>query len=270
MDDTYTSIHLAERCAGGLPRVFGCYREQVRTGKQAYRASSLNFSCILSGSGWYRQAGRTYRVQAPALFRQWPGVTLGYGPDLQWREHSLIYLGEEAEALQVAGVLPWPWPVRQLDAAAGTRLRALWAMLEELCAQTALVGSQIDALALSILLVARGEGAAVPAGVHALERVHEQLAVLDRAVPRLDDLAARCGWSAATLRRRWQAAYGCPPLEYAFRLKTRRACELLAGSDLPIRAVAAAVGFQDQLYFSKWFARRSGLAPSVYRARHRP
>ena len=43
---------------------------------------------------------------------------------------------------------------------------------------------------------------------------------------------------------------------------------LLGGSDLSVKEVAAACGFRDPLYFSRFFRQREGVVPSQYVARH--
>jgi AraC-like DNA-binding protein len=42
---------------------------------------------------------------------------------------------------------------------------------------------------------------------------------------------------------------------------------LLAYPDLPIRDIAAAVGYDDPLYFSRLFSRKVGIYPSDYRSK---
>ena len=45
------------------------------------------------------------------------------------------------------------------------------------------------------------------------------------------------------------------------------ACALLLEPALSVSAVANSVGFENNLYFSKVFRKRTGLSPSEYRAR---
>ncbi len=58
---------------------------------------------------------------------------------------------------------------------------------------------------------------------------------------------------------------GFPPLDYFIRLKVRRACELLDGTDFPVKRIAEELGFNDALYLSRVFRRIHGVSPTEYR-----
>ena len=58
---------------------------------------------------------------------------------------------------------------------------------------------------------------------------------------------------------------GFAPLDYFNRLKIRRACELLDGTDFPVKRVAAELGFTDALYLSRVFRKIHGMSPTEYR-----
>ncbi len=60
---------------------------------------------------------------------------------------------------------------------------------------------------------------------------------------------------------------GQPPIAYLIDLRLRRACELLRGTDLPIKEIAVQVGYPDQYFFSRIFRRRQGVSPRGYRLR---
>jgi len=49
------------------------------------------------------------------------------------------------------------------------------------------------------------------------------------------------------------------------RVRMKRAAELLAGGDLPVQTVAAAVGYRQAAQFAKVFRRHHGVSPSAYR-----
>ena len=53
--------------------------------------------------------------------------------------------------------------------------------------------------------------------------------------------------------------------EFLQRLRMEEACRLLAGSDLPLSQIAAAVGYRDSRHFSKVFRRYQSLSPKEFR-----
>ena len=63
--------------------------------------------------------------------------------------------------------------------------------------------------------------------------------------------------------------FGVSPKEYLLNLRIRQAERLLREEkQLPIKTVAAAVGFENPLYFSRCFRQRTGLSPSEYRKKN--
>lgn len=54
---------------------------------------------------------------------------------------------------------------------------------------------------------------------------------------------------------------GYSPKDYLINIRMRNAAELLDKTDLPIKQIAAAVGYDDPLYFSRIFRNRTGRSP---------
>ena len=78
-------------------------------------------------------------------------------------------------------------------------------------------------------------------------------------------VAAKFGLSSRTLNRRFQAAIGCSPLAYLQEQRIRSAKELLESTNLTIGEVAFRVGYHDQGYFARLFARVMAVNPADYR-----
>ncbi|MBQ8894347.1 MAG: AraC family transcriptional regulator [Clostridia bacterium] len=78
-------------------------------------------------------------------------------------------------------------------------------------------------------------------------------------------LARECGMSLSTFAHLFKQETGVSPREYLLQQRLSAARFLLENSYQPIGQVAAAVGFRDALYFSKFFHTRTGMSPTEYR-----
>ena len=83
---------------------------------------------------------------------------------------------------------------------------------------------------------------------------------------RIDDIIACSGVSEAYFRRIFQAVYGQSPKQYIQSKRLLQAHAILeSGEFSTVQSVAAKVGYDDPLYFSRVFRRRYGIAPSDLR-----
>ena len=55
------------------------------------------------------------------------------------------------------------------------------------------------------------------------------------------------------------------PIDYFIRLKMRRACELLDTTNASVKVIAALLGYEDALYFSRAFRQVNEMSPRAYR-----
>jgi len=98
-----------------------------------------------------------------------------------------------------------------------------------------------------------------------LRRVCEYIeANLDKNVS-LQVLAGIAGLSTSHFARAFRRSEGVSPHDYLVRRRVQRALELLAGTDLPLSAIAQTLGFSDQSHFTRRFRQHFGVTPSSYR-----
>jgi AraC-like DNA-binding protein len=83
-------------------------------------------------------------------------------------------------------------------------------------------------------------------------------------------LAALAGMSRSSFNRQFSAGYGCSPMEFVQTVRMRAAARMLAGSELPVKSIAAAVGYSSRSHFSRTFSARFGDDPSRYRNSREP
>ncbi|MEP5765310.1 MAG: AraC family transcriptional regulator [Halieaceae bacterium] len=82
----------------------------------------------------------------------------------------------------------------------------------------------------------------------------------------LDSLAASANLSKYHFSARYKKLTGYSPIKHFLNMKMEHACQLLDSSDLNVQAIAAAVGYDDPLYFSRLFSKTIGTSPRAYRA----
>jgi len=81
----------------------------------------------------------------------------------------------------------------------------------------------------------------------------------------VDEVAGYVGISRSQLFRAFKAHLSKSPKEYLTEFRIRQACTLLKHSSLSIGVIAASVGFDNGLYFSKVFNKVKGMSPTAYR-----
>jgi AraC-like DNA-binding protein len=94
--------------------------------------------------------------------------------------------------------------------------------------------------------------------------------VLQRPAARLTlaDLAAEAGMSRTAFAKAFNDAFDQTPMDFVQKARLHRAAQLLAATELPVKVVAASLGFASRSHFSRAFSRAYGADPSTYRKRH--
>ena len=80
----------------------------------------------------------------------------------------------------------------------------------------------------------------------------------------VEDVAEHVGISRSQLYRLFVSELKRTPMQVLTQVRIRHACALLRRGDLSIKAVAASVGFENPLYFSRRFHEITGTTPSEY------
>lgn len=185
------------------------------------------------------------------------------------RLHQVDFGGWQMERWLEAGLFG-PLP-RVFRAGFDEGLLGLVARLVELVQSRPPEAPRLMAGALGHLL-ARLEVATrdLPGGPRArlVQAVRRRLSDPEREGAGTEALAGELGVSETWLRRCFRAQTGLSPQRFRLRHRLERACELLADTDEPVRAIAERLGFASQAYFSRVFHRETGLAPTVWRARN--
>ena len=103
------------------------------------------------------------------------------------------------------------------------------------------------------------------------ERIEKSMDEMRRTLtaPLTLELYARsAGFSVSQYSHLFKKHYGSSPMAYFIELRIQRAKELLDSTGMSVKEVAWALGFEDQLYFSRIFKKVSGTSPTAYRTEH--
>jgi transcriptional regulator GlxA family with amidase domain len=102
----------------------------------------------------------------------------------------------------------------------------------------------------------------------ALLRIAEAITHLEkqyRETMDLDELARIAHMSKRSFLRTFKAATNSSPIAYLIQVRLNQAMRLLRQSNQSITDIAFLVGFNDSNYFSRQFAKTTGMSPRVYR-----
>ncbi|WP_395677259.1 GlxA family transcriptional regulator [Inquilinus sp.] len=104
-------------------------------------------------------------------------------------------------------------------------------------------------------------------GDEAILKVQHWLQATGARVVTIAEMARRAGLGERTFLRRYKAATGMRPTEYAQHLRVEVARDLLRSTRRPVDQIAWTVGYEDAAAFRRLFHRLVGLSPGDYRRR---
>lgn len=121
-----------------------------------------------------------------------------------------------------------------------------------------------------VLRKAWPEGEALPladSGSHVqqLQKIVDAMAKDPARTFTLDSLAQEAGMSRTAFHKAFNKAYGKSPLAMLRSMRLQKAQDLLIYTDLPIKAIAARLGYSSRSYFWQTFKNALGMDPASYR-----
>lgn len=251
----------------------GLYNWEIRP----HRHSELcQVMWVTEGGGVLQVDGREEPFAAPRLMVLPAGVVHGFG----WRPrsdgHVLMIAGallahlappeEQTLARRVLSVTPPQALCGALEAAFGT-LQAEFAR-PGAGRRAGLHGGVLTILSLISRSAAQADREARPVSAEAdlVARFRSLVEAGHREHLSLSEYGERLGVTLARLTRACRAAAGRTPLEIVHDRVMLEAKRSLAYTSLSIAETAYALGFTDPAYFSRFFQKREGMSPQVFRA----
>lgn len=223
---------------------------------------------VVSGRGYFETGGRTFVLEAGQAFLARPDIPIYYYADEEqpWEYYWVGFSGAAAPLLLAQTPFGRRQPV--CTPSGGERLRQ--GLLDIYKARGSDYPSAVRMAgylqaALGTLMEDGARQVADPLADHARRGAAFLQQNYSRTIG-VEDAARHVGVSRSYLYRAFQSEFGCSPIVYLTQYRIQRAKQLLRHSTLPVSVVAASVGFEDPLYFSRVFHREAGRSPTEYRA----
>jgi AraC-like DNA-binding protein len=152
-------------------------------------------------------------------------------------------------------------------------------LLGDICGRTSLAeGLELRAMLLRVVSLSfewqplaerPADGAYLPSSKR-IRLLMSQLTETELSEIMVEDMADRCGCSVPHFQRLFLNHFGMPFQTRQTELRLIKARQLLAESSLPIKEVAAQVGFRRLSHFYRLFKKEFGLTPADYRRTQTP
>jgi AraC-like DNA-binding protein len=104
--------------------------------------------------------------------------------------------------------------------------------------------------------------------VHRLKPALDFLDAHDQEKPSLAEIAQTVHLAPHHFHRTFRRVFGTTPFAYMLDRRLARARHLLSSTGLSVKEVAARVGYENPLYFSRVFSGRLQVSPTDYRRTH--
>ena len=213
-------------------------------------------------------------VEAGDFFLLFPGMRHRYCPDKDtgWDEYWVGFRGALADDLFTQPLFTPDQPVIRvpLEERANELFSEILTLLRTepagfMCMISTLITNllaQIHATSLAEKMDSRVDRAIRQARSALRERLAESVD--------MHKLAKELGVSYSWLRRKFREVTGLAPHKYLLQLRLGHAMDILSGSsDCAVKEAAHCSGFEDELYFSRVFKKKTGQSPRNWQRRAR-
>lgn len=224
---------------------------------------------IISGCGYYKTGGHTYKLYAGDTFLVYPNTEVLYYANEQepWEYAWVGFTGSDASMILNATDFTVDCPVIHGTPLGSDIHRQILHIYDargnEFEHAVEMTGRLYTMLASFMhgathATVQNSVNSYVQKGIEFISSNYSYAITVE-------DIADYVGVSRSHLFRSFQNVLGQSPKEYLTEFRMKQACYLLEHSDLSITAIANSLGFDNSLYFSKTFHKQKMMSPKEYR-----
>jgi AraC-like DNA-binding protein len=230
---------------------------------------------VLDGEGVFETLGETYPCKAGDAFVIFPDILVKYEASMgnPWQYMWVGFSGDIVEtSLSSIGITPDRAVIRACSLPAMKRMfRSLRKSVER--TDYPALGNMEASGWLRLILnelgrlhqTGRNEISVQPS--RSYRQIDQAIRLLSLQYGQqlsIEGIARTLGYHRAHLTRLFKEATGLSPMQYLFKVRMKKAEELLEG-ELTIAQIAASVGYNDPLFFTKQFHKWSGQSPTEFR-----
>jgi AraC-like DNA-binding protein len=225
---------------------------------------------VLRGDGEFEsKTVGNKKVQPGSVMLLFPGQWHRYRPRraIGWDEYWISFRGRHIDDLVRHGVIAPDQPVLHTgldDAILHPYLAALDRVRTEPIGYRQLIAVNVLEIVAAALAAVRRQRT----NTRAESIVREAKAVLeqqDAKIVNMERLAARFQLSEKHFRRVFKEHTGLSPYQYYLQIRIHRAKEMLLGTTLSVKEIAASLRFENPFHFSTVFKKKTGISPSRWR-----
>ncbi|MDX3928614.1 MAG: AraC family transcriptional regulator [Shinella sp.] len=225
---------------------------------------------IAEGRGLFEfgRRGKMQLVEAGSVVLLFPGVWHRFAPDpeLGWTENWIECRSIAFDFARTAGLID---PMRSVLPSTPD-IGATFERIHSLAVEDGLANqpllSTLGLQLLALLSQQRELSSAAPAD-RLVERA--RMLLMERCTQRIsvEDVARELGVSYSYFRRVFREKAGVSPKQHLVSLRIRRAQDIFANTDKPVKEVAGLLGFSSAFHLSSQFQHLVGCSPSEYKRR---
>jgi AraC-like DNA-binding protein len=224
---------------------------------------------ITRGKGIFETGEKNYTVSQGSAFFLLPGVKHRYKPIFEsgWHEYWVGFQGKNFNKLMEAGLLSRECVFSEIGLH-DSIIASFNMIIDEVKTQAPLFQLKACAGILSLIAEILTRNRRKDQMNNYQKIVEKAKSLMEANVSgaiNLPGISEQIGISTSRFNEIFKTYTSMTPYQYYMQLKIKKAADLLEQRDAPIKEVAYSLGFEDQYYFSRFFKKKTGIAPSAWR-----